>query len=75
MKRRPLKPIIAPIYDGLVLTSQQWDQLSALLSDYISLANQHIVQFDHARNVSASHSTSKWVSQAADLRDIIEGRD
>ena len=79
MVKRPkvatIQRIVTPIYDGLALTSDEWDQLSATLTDYLSFSHTHVTVLESAKALAALELLNKWRSQAADLRDKIEARD
>lgn len=70
-----IQSIAPPIKDSCGLSTEQWDQLSAILTDYLSFAHMHQQSLEHAKCMAASELTAKWMTQAADLRDIIEARD
>lgn len=70
-----LRESVPPIKDSCVLFSEQWDQLSAILTDYLSLSHTQALMLESAKALTALELLNQWRSQAADLRDIIEARD
>lgn len=66
---------ITPDHVEQLFNSEELDQLSAILSDFISLCNQHLTHYRALpSNPQASDLTQKWIERAADLRDRIEAR-
>lgn len=70
-----IQSIAPPIKDSCGLSTEQWDQLSALLTDYLSFSHMHLQMLESCNALRALELVNKWRSQAADLRDIIENRD
>lgn len=85
MKRYPgvraLRPKIAtiqsivPAYiDTVRFTEDELDQLSAILSDYLSFSHRHVELLEDSHAMQALALLNQWRTQAADLRDRIEAR-
>ncbi len=75
-KRSTFAPLRSDAYNvGIRFTDGELDQLSAILSDYITFAHAHCVMLDRSKCKAALDLTEKWISQAADLREKIDGRD
>lgn len=74
-KAGTIQSIVPPIKDSCGLSTEQWDQLSAILTDFLAFSHVHMLALDHAKCIAAHELCAKWASQAADLRDIIEARD
>jgi hypothetical protein len=86
MKRFPgvraLRPKVAtiqsivPAYIGAVQFSEdELDQLSALLSDYLAFSHSHVAMLESCKALTALELVNQWRTQAADLRERIEGRE
>ena len=75
MKRLPhRRPRAAPIYDMCRLSTGEWDQLSAILSDYLAFSHRHVQMLEDCKALQALELLNQWRTQAADLRDRIEAR-
>jgi hypothetical protein len=65
-----------PAYiDTVRFNDDELDQLSAILSDYLSFSHRHVLMLEDCKALAALELVNKWRSQAADLRDKIEARD
>lgn len=73
--RRPSVPIVAPIDGGIGLSGLECDQISALLTDYLAFSALHIAALDDAKCIAALELCERWRTQAADIRERIEGRE
>lgn len=61
--------------DDLMLSDSDLDQISAILSDFVSLATQHKRHLDCLpSSPGASDIMQKWIERAHDLRERIEAR-
>ena len=82
MKRRPpyrpkvvtIQSIVPPSISAFALTDPEWDQLSAILSDYLAFSHRHVQVLEDCKALTALELLNTWRTQAADLRDRIEAR-
>lgn len=66
---------IVPAYiDTVRFTEDELDQLSALLTDYLTFSHRHVEMLEDSHAMQALALLNQWRTQAADLRDKIENR-
>ena len=64
-----------PSISAFALTDLEWDQLSALLTDYLAFSHTQALMLEDCKALQALELLNTWRTQAADLRDRIEARD